>query len=98
MSNRPSQVRDSVGLLWLVAVAGTGLAIWAACTNFGDLSYRTCATPAATHAAPASRQAVPASARFTPDSEPAWGLAVVSPSPVTPDLASAPKLEFACAG
>jgi len=98
MSKRPAQVRDSVGLLWLVAVAGTGLAIWAACTNFGDLSYRTCATPATTRAAPVSRQAAAASARVTPVSGPATGLAGVAPPPVARDLASTPELEFACAG
>jgi hypothetical protein len=48
MSNGHSDGRRSVGLLWLVAAVGTGLAIWAACTNLGGPSYRTCsAAPAA---------------------------------------------------
>jgi hypothetical protein len=54
MSNGRAHARDSVGLLWLLAVAGTGLAIWAACTDCGAISYRTCAAaPVAVPARPA---------------------------------------------
>jgi len=42
MSNGRADDRRGVGLLWLVAAVGTGAAIWAACTDFGALSYRTC--------------------------------------------------------
>ncbi|ADP81002.1 hypothetical protein [Pseudofrankia inefficax] len=84
--------RRGVGLLWLVAAVGTGAVIWAACTDSGALSYRTCtAAPAATSpliAAPEAGLAATAVAR-------AWPVPRMPPGPDRP--AAAPGV-LACAG
>ena len=53
MTDFHGQARDSGWLLWLIAAAVSGLTIWAACTDFGALSYRTCAAAPARSEVPA---------------------------------------------
>ncbi|MBL7489591.1 hypothetical protein I6A60_30575 [Frankia sp. AgB1.9] len=85
--------RRGVGLLWLVAAVGAGATIWAACTDSGTLSYRTCtAAPAATSprtAAPGTGVAATAVVLL------AWPVPRTSPGPARP--AGTPGV-LACAG
>jgi hypothetical protein len=59
MTKGRARGRDSAWLLWFVAACGSGLALWAACTDFGTLSASTCAAPPARVAALAPAAAAP---------------------------------------
>lgn len=78
--------RRGVGLLWLVAAVGTGVVIWAACTNVGEPSYRTCS------AVPASP--VPATSMVPATS----GVPVASPAAAVTMKAVAMSVPWAASG